>query len=102
MMIIFLVSVFLTKPILVYFLIYRFVYNYCIFLLYLKAAFHPYVNNVCFVVNLVLSLDVPLYSLYLINNFSDCQVQRYAPDYFNDNKNHNKMEANKGLKIIES
>ena len=25
----------------------------------LKAAFHPYVNNLCFVVNLVLSLSVP-------------------------------------------
>ena len=35
-----------------------------------KAAFHSYVNNLCFVVNLVLSLGVPLYILYSIDNFS--------------------------------
>ena len=29
-------------------------------ILMIKAAFHPYVNNLCFVVNLVLSLSVLL------------------------------------------
>ena len=33
------------------------------FLIHLKAAFHPYVNNLCFVVNLVLSLSVPPFNL---------------------------------------